>query len=112
MGIWDRLRKGRRERTDAARPLTNEAFADHLQDFVDTRWGVEAWVEEAQKFARPSILLVAFDGEFTRRQVPSETWAYRWAEARGIPAHRAGVVPYPQRMRDHIAREKARRRRQ
>lgn len=105
MGLFDRLRQRRRGEKTAG-GLPNAAFAEHLQEFVDTRWGIEAWVEEAQKYARPSLLLVAFDGEFTRRSVPSEKWAYEWAEKRDIPAHRAGVVPYPQRMRDYIASHK------
>lgn len=105
MGIFDRLRRGRRSRGATPGPDV-EATATYLQEFVDSRWGIEAWVEEQQKYARPSLLLVAFDGEFTRRSVPSEKWAYEWAGKRDIPAHRAGVVPYPQRMRDYIASHK------
>lgn len=107
MGLFDRVRGRGRRAGDGADAAANDASLAHLQDFADTRWGVEAWVEEAQKYARPSLLLVAGDGEFTRRTVPSERWAYKWAEKRGLPAHRAGVVPYPQRMRDYIARRRA-----
>jgi len=44
---------------------------DHLDGFVTTRRGVEAWLEQPTSFNKPSILLVAADGESTRRAIPS-----------------------------------------
>lgn len=122
MGLFDRMRgrtnRGRRSRGPGRRrsaagsaDLTNPDFEEHLATFCRTRFGIEAWVEEASAYARPSLLLVAHDGEWTRRQVPDEAWAYRWAERQQIPARRAGVIPYPQRMRDWNARQRARTRR-
>ena len=50
------------------------------------------------------MLLVAWDGEWTRRRVPSPQWAYSFAESMQIPGYDALVVGYPQRMRDYNTR--------
>jgi len=78
----------------------------HLDDFVTTRRGVEAWLEQPTSFNKPSILLVAADGESTRRAIPSIAFGYDFASRHDIPAYDAGVVPYPQRMREYGARNK------
>ena len=79
---------------------------DHLDGFVTTRRGVEAWLEQPTSFNKPSILLVAADGESTRRAIPSIAFGYDFASRHDIPAYDAGVVPYPQRMREYGARNK------
>lgn len=78
-----------------------DALFDHLSAFVATRRGVEAWVEQPTSFNKPSILLVAADGESTRRGVPSADYGYEFAAAHGLPCYDAGVVPYPRRMREY-----------
>jgi hypothetical protein len=55
-----------------------------------------------------TLLLVAWDGEYTRRRVPSDDWAYKFCKRHGIRAYEAGVVGIPQHMRDYIKRQKAR----
>ena len=55
-----------------------------------------------------TLLLVAWDGEFTRRRVPSADWAYHLCQRRGIKAYEAGVVGIPPRMREYISRKKRR----
>lgn len=81
---------------------------DHLDGFVATRRGVEAWLEQPTSFNRPSILLVAADGESTRRAIPSVAFGHDFAARHDIPAYDAGVVPYPQRMREYGAKNKKR----
>ena len=76
-------------------------MGEHLEDFIRTRSGVEGWVERATKFNKISLLLVAADGETTRREVPSDTFAQNLCAKHDIPCYDAGVVPYPQRMRDY-----------
>lgn len=83
-----------------------DASLDHLGDFCATRRGVEAWIEQPTAFARASLLLIAFDGEWTRRSIPDVKWGRKFAAKRKIPAYDAGVVPYPQRMRDFNARQR------
>ena len=78
-----------------------DAVLDHLTAFVTTRRGVEAWLEQPTSFNPPSILLVAADGESTRRGIPSVAFGQAFANRHSIPAYDAGVVSYPQRMRDY-----------
>jgi hypothetical protein len=80
----------------------------HLEDFVSTREGVEGWVEPRTAVNDVTLLLVAWDGEYTRRRVPSDDWAYKFCTRRGIPAYEAGVVGIPVRMREYIKRQKDR----
>jgi hypothetical protein len=80
----------------------------HLENFVTTREGVEGFVEPRTAVNDVTLLLVAWDGEFTRRRVPSEGWAYAFCKRRGISAYEAGVVGIPQRMREYIKRQKLR----
>lgn len=83
-----------------------DALRDHLNHFVTTRRGVEAWVEQPTSFNPPSLLLVAADGESTRRGLPSAEYGYHFADECGIPCYDAGVVPYPKRMREYGLRAK------
>jgi hypothetical protein len=53
-----------------------------------------------------TLLLVAIDGEWTRRRVPSVEWAHKFANNLGIPSYDAAVVGYPPRMREYNARQK------
>jgi hypothetical protein len=78
----------------------------HLEDFVTTREGVEGFVEPRTAVSDVTLLLVAWDGEFTRRRVPSSEWAYKFCQRRGIKAYEAGVVGIPTRMREYIRRRK------
>jgi hypothetical protein len=80
----------------------------HLIDFLSTREGVEGWVEPRTAVSDVTLLLVAWDGEYTRRRVPSAEWAYAFCSRRGVRAYEAGVVGIPQRMRDYIKLQKAR----
>jgi hypothetical protein len=86
----------------------DDAVTMHLSEFVRTRRGVEAFVEPKTTVSQTTILLVAYDGEWTRRAVPSSQWAYAFAEHLQIPGYDAAVVGYPQRMRDYNSRSKKR----
>lgn len=86
----------------------SDVLLDHLDGFVTSRRGVEAWIEQPTSFNKPSILLVAADGESTRRAIPSIPFGYDFASRHDIPAYDAGVVPYPQRMREYGIRNRKR----
>lgn len=86
--------------------LVPDAVREHLLAFAQSRRGVEAWVEQPTSFNPPSILLVAADGESTRRGLPSADYGYAFAEGLSLPCYDAGVVPYPQRMREYGMRAK------
>ncbi len=83
----------------------------HLEDFVASRHGVEAFIELPTTVTKATLLLIAYDGEWTRRSVDSVEWARAFAAHHHLPAYDAGVVGYPQRMRDYNARQKAARKR-
>ncbi|SDS14576.1 hypothetical protein [Microlunatus soli] len=106
---WLRERARRLRRTPTGRGATvDDAIVAHLTEFVRTRRGVEALVEPPTAVTQTTMLLIAYDGEWTRRRVPSARWAHAFAEHLQIPAYDAAVVGYPQRMRDYNHRQKLR----
>lgn len=78
----------------------------HLAEFARSRRGVEGFVEPRTAVSDVTIILVAHDGEWTRRRVPSVEWAHRFANQHGIPSYDAAVVGYPARMREYNRRRK------
>jgi hypothetical protein len=76
---------------------------DHLEDFVRTRVGVEAFIEPATNVTPPTVLLVATTGEWTRRRV-NQNLLRDLAERLSVPVYDVQLVGYPQRMRDWNAR--------
>ncbi len=117
MNLFGRARRGprfKRPAGDTARTGSTRVRAstdqdeEHLIDFIETREGVEGWVEPRTAVSDVTLLLVAWDGEYTRRRVPSADWAYKFCSRRGVTAYEAGVVGIPQRMREYISRQKRR----
>jgi hypothetical protein len=113
MGLMDRLRRGRRRRMSRPRgrgPTTvrasDSADEKHLADFASTRRGVEGFVEPRTAVTDVTLMLVAHDGEWTRRRVPSVEWAHSFANKHGVPSYDAAVVGYPARMREYNRRQK------
>jgi hypothetical protein len=78
----------------------------HLYTWVAERRGVEGFVEPRTAVSDVTLLLVAHDGEWTRRRVPSAKWAHEFCNERQIPSYDAAVVGVPQRMRDYNRRKK------
>ncbi|MEC3915840.1 oxidoreductase [Nocardia sp. CDC160] len=81
-----------------------EAMA-HLTAWTRNHYGVEAFVEPRTTVSDVSVMLVAHDGEWTRRVV-GERGAQRLSAALGIPVYDARRVGYPQRMRDYESRRR------
>ncbi|HSJ21503.1 MAG TPA: hypothetical protein VK964_13085 [Nocardioidaceae bacterium] len=86
---------------------SDNADERHLEEFARTRRGVEGFVEPRTAVSDVTIILVAYDGEWTRRRVPSVEWAHRFANRHGVPSYDAAVVGYPARMREYNRRRKA-----
>lgn len=106
---WFRRRRPARAAT-AAEPgdrRTREATIAYLRDFVATRVGVEAYVEPATHVTPTTVMLVATDGEWTRRRVPDARAAAAIARDLGIPVYDVQRTGYPQRMRDWTSRTRA-----
>lgn len=96
-------RKPRNRRSVEKQPI-DDAVVSYLTEFVQTRRGVEAYVEPATNSTQTTVLLIAHDGEWTRRRVPSPEWAHAFAEHLQLPGYDAAVVGYPQRMREYNRR--------
>ena len=79
----------------------------HLENFARTRRGVEGFVEPRTAVTDMTLLLVASDGEWTRRRVPDAAHAHDFANKLGVPSYDAQVVGYPQRMREWNSRRAA-----
>ncbi|MGY1741039.1 MULTISPECIES: oxidoreductase [unclassified Blastococcus] len=108
MGLFGRRRRGssggdRRSTLDRASARTD---LTHLEQFVASRHGVEGYVEPRTAVTETTILLVAADGEWTRRRIAGPDVARKMSRDLGIPVYDAQVTGYPQRMRDWSARQK------
>lgn len=85
---------------------SDSADEKHLTEFATTRRGVEGFVEPRTTITDVTMMLVAHDGEWTRRRVPSVDWAHSFANKHGVPSYDAAVVGYPARMREYNRRQK------
>ncbi|WP_436773989.1 hypothetical protein [Yinghuangia sp. YIM S09857] len=94
MGLFRRGSRGRADR-DAA-----SAAVDHLKEFAKSRRGVEAYLEPTTTVSGTTIVLVADTGEWTRRRIAGPDAGRSLARKLGIPLYEAGIVGYPQRMRE------------
>ena len=112
MGLFDRLRGRGRPGSGAAPGRgtldrgSGRADLSHLEQFVATRRGVEGYVEPRTAVTETTIVLVAADGEWTRRRIDGPDVARKLSRDLSIPVYDAQVTGYPQRMRDWSARQR------
>ena len=111
MGLFSRRRSKPAADPEVDDKAARDATVAHLTDFVRTRVGVEAYIEPVTNVTQTTVMLVATDGEWTRRRVPDGRTAAQLAEKLGIPAYDVQRTGYPQRVRDYNARQKIERRR-
>jgi len=78
----------------------------HLEEFVSSRRGVEAYVEPPTTVSQMTVVLVAVDGEWTRRRIASGRDAGDLGRRLGIPVYDINATGYPPRMREWSARQK------
>lgn len=97
---------GRRRNKPGTLRTGTDSDAGHLEEFIRSRTGVEAYVEPRTAVTDTTILLIAHDGEWTRRRVDGPRGAEAFAKRHALPLYDATVVGYPQRMRDFNARQK------
>lgn len=105
MGLFSRFspRKRSSKRGEERAELAEAERA--VEEWIEARHGVEVFVEPQTAVTSVTMLLVAHDGEFTRRPVASATAAQAFARAHTLPIYEAGVVGYPQRMRDYSRKQ-------
>jgi hypothetical protein len=107
LGFFDRFRGGRRGGSDVG----IDADRRYLRDWARARAGVEAFVEPKTSVTDVTVVLIAGDGEWTRRRAGGESGARWLGQQLHIPVYDVQRVGYPQRMRDYDARRRAERRR-
>ncbi|RVW05597.1 oxidoreductase [Rhodococcus xishaensis] len=106
MGLFDRFTRAR------ARTVSAEVSdARHLADWARSRYGVEAFIEPETTVTELTVVLVAANGEWTRRKVGGERGARRLGQELHIPVYDVRKTGYPQRMRDYDARQRIERKR-
>ncbi|WP_326552668.1 hypothetical protein [Micromonospora sp. NBC_01813] len=101
---WFRRRK-QSSAGPGGRPA-NRADLAHLEEFIRSRRGVEAFIEPRTTVTETTVMLIAHDGEWTRRRVDGPEIARRFAHKMAIPIYDVALVGYPQRMRDFNERRK------
>lgn len=103
MAWWRRGRRGGAAPHDGSDLASARA---HLEEFVGTRRGVEAYVEPATNITATTVVLIAHDGEWTRRALPSRPQAFEVARALQVPVYDVNLTGYPARMRAWTARQR------
>ncbi|KUI37762.1 oxidoreductase [Mycobacterium sp. IS-1590] len=109
MGVLDRFRRGKRK--GAGSGGDPAADLNYLRQWVATHTGVEAFVEPKTTVTDVTVVLVAADGEWTRRRAGGDAGARRLSERLKIPVYDVQKVGYPQRMRDYDEKRRIERRR-
>jgi len=105
MGLFARLRPGGRNRAGTLRRSVADDEA-HLRAWAAAHEGVEAFVEPRTTVTDTTMVLVANDGEWTRRRVAGPSGARKLARSMKMPVYDVQIVGYPKRMRDHDARQR------
>lgn len=111
MSWWQRMRRrSAPQRTGPAdgpgMTVDSKAVRDHFAAFVGSRRGVEAFVEPPTNVTAMTVVLIAHDGEWTRRAVSSRDEAFELPRALGIPVYDVNQIGYPARMREWNSRQR------
>jgi hypothetical protein len=109
VGLFDRFRG--RARGGSGRGGDPAADLKYMHQWVAAHAGVEAFIEPKTTVTDVTVVLVAADGEWTRRRAGGYAGARRLSERLHIPVYDVQKVGYPQRMRDYDARRRIERRR-
>lgn len=89
--------------------VDHQAVRRHLSEFAQSRRGVEAYVEPPTNVTATTVILIAHDGEWTRRAAGTRQSAFELAASLGVPVYDVLQTGYPQRMRDWNSRQRGKR---
>jgi hypothetical protein len=103
LGLFDRFRRRGSKRADGRDPAADLAYLRH---WATDHHGVEAFVEPKTTVTEVTVVLVAADGEWTRRRAGGDSGARKLSDRLNIPVYDVQKVGYPQRMRDYDARRR------
>jgi hypothetical protein len=111
MSWWGRRRRRSGSHTNGpadgpGMTVDSRAVKDHLASFVSSRRGVEAFVEPPTNVTATTVVLIAHDGEWTRRAVASRDAAFELPRDLGIPVYDVNQTGYPSRMREWNSRQR------
>ena len=104
MGLFNKVRGTNRAGTVRSAEGSDVA---HLEAFAGSRAGVEGFVEPQTNTTATTLVLVAADGEWTRRRVASPKAAFDLGRKLGMPVYDVAATGYPNRMREWTAARKA-----
>jgi len=86
--------------------VDQDAARRHLAEFASSRRGVEAYVEPPTNVTASTVILIAHDGEWTRRAAGSREAAFDLARRLGVPVYDVNQTGYPGRMREWNSRQR------
>jgi hypothetical protein len=109
VGLFDSLRRRGKGGQKAGR-LRKASSVDtkHLEAWAAARHGVEAYVEPRTTVTDTTVVLIAHDGEWTRRRIDNLDAAQAFGRKHSIPVYEVSKVGYPKRMREYTERQKRR----
>ena len=79
---------------------------DAILAFVESRTGVEAYVEPRTVMHPLSVVLVAGDGEHRRFELSDDAYLRELTRTHDLKVLDAGRVGYPQRMREYLRNQR------
>jgi hypothetical protein len=105
-GDDERFRHARKPRRGLFRKRGGEVRSSDLdvkgmERFVETRRGVEAYVEPRTLQQPMTVVLVAHDGEWLRFTIPDERVLHSLQRSKGVPVYEAARTGYPRRMKEY-----------
>lgn len=103
MALFGRKRRSVLAPGTLDRPASKRDVAD-IEGFVASRQGVEAYIEPRTNVTQLTVLLIAADGEWTRRRT-TEKAARALGDELKIPVYDVQRTGYPQRMREWTSRQ-------
>ncbi|WP_410620027.1 oxidoreductase [Amycolatopsis sp. cmx-8-4] len=107
VGLFDSLRRrGKGGQKAGTLRKANTEDTKHLEEWAASRRGVEAFVEPKTNVTETTVVLVAHDGEWTRRRISGLDAAQNFGQRRSIPVYEVARIGYPKRMREYTERKK------